>query len=119
METYLSDNKGHRISADPYMVHPVLASGIKVTLTNADANYTQTLLAGATYRIICHKTAAASHDVVFASVTGTAVTDANKEWSFPLGQNGLITMPKDKTTLNLASTLAAVEVYLVQLDMTI
>ena len=118
MEMYLSDNKGHRVSPDPNIVHPVLASGIKVTsLANAGTNYTQAVTAGATYKIISTLSAAASHDVVFAGVTGTVATDANKEWAFPLGQSGIIKIPKDKTTLNLTATVNTVLVYLIKLDM--
>jgi len=116
-EVRLSDNKGNRVSPDPCIVHPELASGIKVTLTTANTNYTQAVVAGVTYRIISTLTAASSADVVFASVTGTAVTDANKEWAFPLGQAGIIKIPKDKTTLNLVGTVALIEVYLAKLDM--
>lgn len=117
METYLSDNKGNRVSPHPNILHPVLTSGLKKVLTSADTNYTQTVTAGATYRIISTLTAASSADVIFVSVTGTAVTDANKEWAFPLGQAGVIKIPKNVTTLNLVSTVALAEVYLAQLDM--
>ena len=116
METYLSDNKGNRVSPHPNILHPTLASGLKKTLTTAGTNYTQTVVAGATYRIISTLSAAASHDVVFASVTGTAGTDANKEWAFPLGQAGIIKIPKDKTTLNMTATVNSVVVYLAKLD---
>ena len=114
-EIYLSDNAGNRVAPHPNMLNPLAASGIAITLTNADTNYTQTVVAG-TYKIICHKTAASSHDIVFASITGVATTAANREWFFPLGQVGIIVIPKGVTTLNLVSTLAAVEVYLAKLD---
>lgn len=115
-EVYSSDNAGNRVPPHPNMVNPVVASGLTVTLTNADTNYTLTVVGGVTYRIISHKTAAASHDIIFASITGVATTTANKEWAFPLGSIGIIKIPEGVTTLNLVSTLAAVEIYMAKLD---
>lgn len=115
-EIYHSDNTGNRVPPHAHLANPIAISGLTVTLTNADTNYTLTVVGGETYRIISHKTAAASHDIIFASITGVATTTANKEWAFPLGSVGIIKIPEGVTTLNLVSTLAAVEIYMAKLD---
>lgn len=114
-EIYLSDNYGHRVS-DPNTAHPVLASGLTKTLTTAGTNYTLTVEQGQTYKIISTLSSAVQHDVVFAGVTGTVATDANKEWMFPVGQSGIIHIPLGYTTLNLTATVNGVKVYLAKLD---
>lgn len=116
METYLSDNKGHRVPPEAGMADCVAASGIKVTCTNAATNYTATVVGGESYLVTATKTAITStSDCLFLSITGTAVTDANKEWHCPLGRSIVITIPEGVTTLNMAGTLAATVVYLAKL----
>lgn len=115
-EMYLSDNNGHRIAPDPCAVDPVLESGLTETLTTAGTNYTLTVVADTTYRIISTLSSAVQHDVVFAGVTGTVATDANKEWAFPVGAAGIIHIPQGYTTLNLTATVNGVKVYLAKLN---
>lgn len=116
-ETYLSDNAGNRVPPHPNMVNPVAASGLTKTLTTAGTNYTLTVVGGVAYRIIgALAGATGTNDVLFASITGTAVTDANKEWAFAVGHAGVIVIPEGVTTLNMTATVNGVIVYLAKLD---
>lgn len=117
METYLSDNKGHRVPPHPNEAHPVAASGLTKTLTTAGTNYTLTVEQGKSYRIIgTLATSVLTTEVVFCGITGTQATTANREWAIPLGQAGIIHIPIGSTTLNLTATVNGVKVYLAKLE---
>ncbi len=114
---YLNDNAGHRMPPDPNMANPVAESGITKTLTTAGTNYGLAVEAGETYRIIgALAGATGTNDVLFASISGSAATNGNKEWAFPVGHPGIIKIPKGKTTLYMTATVALVIVYLAKLD---
>jgi len=116
-QVYSSDNSGNRIPVHPLAANPVAASGLTKTLTTANTNYTLTVEAGAVYRIVGWVDGAITlPDLIFASITGTAVTNANKEWVFPLSTVGIIKIPAGVTTLNLTATADSVVVYLAKLD---
>jgi hypothetical protein len=113
---YISDNAGNRVAV-PGTANPVAASGIVTTLTSAGTNYTITVVEGATYNIVAGKAASdAAGEIISFSITGTAATDANKEWNIGLGQTLIIKIPVGVTTLNVVSTLAATLVYMSRLS---
>jgi len=117
-QNYSSDNSGNLVPATPTSADPVAASGIVTTLTTAGTNYTITVAAGASYAVTCGKAASdASGEIISFSITGTAATDANKEWNVGLGQTIIIHIPAGVTTLNAVSTLAATLVYMSKLNM--
>lgn len=116
-EQYSCDNAGNRVPPHPNMVNPMAASGLTKTLTTAGTNYTLTVEGGESYRIIGSLAGATgTNDVLFASITGTAATTANKEWAFPVGQAGIIKIPEGVTTLNMTATVSLVVVYAAKLD---
>jgi hypothetical protein len=114
---YSMDNAGHIVPAHPVMANPVLASGQVLTVVAASTNYTFTVEAGASYRVAyANVTNTNAGDILHLGVTGTAVTAANKEWAIPLGQVGIVKIPVDKTTLNVAAETAGGKVYIAKLD---
>ena len=116
-ENYSCDNAGHRMPPDPNMANPVAESGLTKTLTTEGVNYGLAVEAGATYRIIgALASATGTNDVLFCSISGSAATNGNKEWAFPVGFPGIVRIPKGKTTLYMTATVAAVIVYLAKLD---
>lgn len=110
------DNVGNRIPPHPNMSAPVAGSGILVTCTTADTNYTTTVEAGATYKVSASKTSDLIGNIIAMSITGTAVTDANKEWVFNLGKSCVIKIPNDKTILNITATEDLVLAHLIKLQ---
>jgi len=116
-ETFLSDNKGHRVPPHPDSAHPVAASGLTETLTTAGTNYTLTVEQGESYKVI--STLASSvmtTEIVFMGITGAQTVTANREWMFPLGQSGIVHIPIGQTTLNMTASVSGVIVYLVKLE---
>lgn len=80
---YNIDNLGQTVPL-PHCVHPVLASGVTLTATTKNTNYTTTVKTGKTY--IITSTVGCS----FFGLTGTIATAANKEWV--CAQNGKVVM---------------------------
>lgn len=115
-QLYSSDNAGNRVPATPGAADPVAASGIVTTMTNAGTNYPVIVVAGESYSVVAGKAAsAASGEIVSLSITGTAVTNANKEWNIGLAQTIIIKIPVGVTQLHSVSTLAATILYMAKL----
>ncbi len=94
-ETYLSDNAGNRVPPHPNEAAPVAASGLTVDTGTAGDDVTLTVVAGATYALICIDAN------VLASITGVTSTAANVEWVAPDSVTIIIKIPVGKTTLYL------------------
>lgn len=111
-----SDNVGNRIPPHANLVHPTAAGGLKKSCAIALTNYTLAVVAGTTYKATARVAAGAAgsniSEVVFLGITGTTVTDANKEWVFSIGSSAIIHIPNDKTTINISSTIANTDIYL-------
>ena len=75
---------------------PVLASGITLTDAAAGADHTETLVAGATYKIMADTTAGGQWLFGIA----TTATAANIIWFCPLGGVIALTMPAGYTALH-------------------
>lgn len=116
MENFLCNNIGQRSLPHPGIFSPVAASGIKVTCTTGDTNYTTTVKSGAFYRVVVAR--ATSYAAVAASLStiGDATVSANVEWVFAItGDSGAIHIPLGKTTLNITATYGGTFVFLVEL----
>ena len=111
-EVYHSDNSGNKI-AIPGTMDPVAASGITKSISGTNA--TVTVEAGARYSVVAGKATAFGYEIMSLSITGTAVTDANKEWNIPLGKLVIIKIPEGVTTLNVVSTLASATLFMSKL----
>lgn len=95
MDTFLSDNAGHRVA--PYgAADPVAATGQKLTHGTAGTNGTATVEAGAAYAFTAQKTGG------FIFGVATTATDANVIWACPLGQTIIIVIPNGITSLHWA-----------------
>lgn len=82
---------------------PVLSSGQKLTISQADTDYTVTVAAGERYVVM--------NESVTASLwcgLATVATDANKLWLVPAGGKVGIVVPVGYTTLHYGGTGAAV-----------
>lgn len=95
MEVYHSDNAGNRVPPHPNCAAPVAASGLTVDTGTAGDDVTITVVAGATYALICIGAS------VLAGITGVTSTAANVEWVASDGTTIIIKIPINKTTLYL------------------
>lgn len=110
-ETYLCDNAGNRVPPGVSSGDPVAGSGIKITDAAPGANHTQTVVAGATYKIMSDATANAAW--LFGILT--TATAANVIWFMPAGSaEVVIKIPSGTTTLHYQA-LAAASAYIVRL----
>lgn len=110
------DNAGNRVPPHPHLSAPEAGTGQSKTCTIGGTNYTLTVEAGRTYKVLSTANTSSIGNYIALSITGTAVTDANKEWVAVLGYGMVITIPKDKTTLNIVASLSGTIVYLVRLQ---
>jgi len=115
-DTYLSDNKGNRVSPVPENAHPV-ASQTALQLTNATANTntTATVTTGKTYRFTALETGGFYFG--WADVT----TAGNVRWICPVGKSIVIKVDPPSTgaatrSLNYATDTSNGIGYLVELD---
>jgi hypothetical protein len=98
METFLSDNAGHRVPpADA--PDPIAASGQTLTNGTALANGTATVVAGATYAF----TSMILGGFIFGIAATT--TPANIIWACPIYGTIIITIPNGVTTLHYATNV--------------
>ncbi len=98
METYLSDNTGHRVPpADA--PDPVVASGQTLTNATALAADTVTVVAGAKYAF----TAMLLGGFIFGVAVTT--TSANILWACPIYKTIIIVIPAGITTLHYATNV--------------
>ena len=110
-ETYLCDNAGNRVPPGVSSGDPILGSGIKITDVAAGADYTETVVAGATYKIMSDATASAAWLFGIA----TTATEANVLWFMPAGSaEVVIKIPAGYTSLHYQA-LAAASCYVVRL----
>jgi len=116
MMNFSCNNKGQRVPPHPDLAAPIIASGQKKTCTTAGTNYTLTVVAGAMYKITARVDSTKVCDMMSLSITGTAATDANKEWNFNIGDSVVIHIPSNKTTLNMTSTIDATDVFISRLE---
>ena len=103
-ETALSDNHGNRAAPGAINCDPVLASGIELAAVGAGTDYTQTVVAGATYAI----TIPIDDGTWLFSLTGVTSTAANREWIATEGDTIILKVPVGCTTLYFESDTAGV-----------
>ena len=94
MDTYLSDNAGHRVPPHPDMSDPVLESGQNVSAGAQNTDETITVVPGSKYAITCIKGA---H--IFG--IGTTATAGNCIWACGSGQTIVIVIPNVSTYTSL------------------
>ena len=111
-ETYLCDNAGNRVPPGVSSGDPVVASGIKITDTTAgDGDHTETVVAGATYKIMVDITT----DGAFLFGVATTATTANVIWFAPEKSVLVIKIPTGITSLHYQSLATGGSAYLVRL----
>lgn len=112
--TYFCNNKGDLVPPHPDMAHPVAGTGQTKSIALANTNYTVTVEAGSSYRVVSGSGGLDNDGWVWFSITGDVTTDANKEYTLSLGESAIIKIPVGATTLNIGSSLASTMVYLVK-----
>lgn len=100
-ETYLSDNKGHRVPPHPHLADPVDSTGQTLTNASKDTNTTVTVEAGATYALTAQEVGG------FYVGIGNPVSSATRIiWACPIYQTIIIHVPEGVTTLRYATDTA-------------
>ncbi len=106
METYLSDNAGHRVppAGAP---DPIAASG--QTLTNAadDTDTEATVVAGAMYALTAQEVGG-----FYLGIADVITDAANIIWACPIRETIIINIPSGVTTLHYATDVDAAIGYL-------
>ena len=96
MDTYLSDNAGHRVPpADA--PDPVVATGQTLTNATKDTDTSATVVAGAKYALTAQTVGG------FYLGVAAITTAANIVWCCPLGETIIIVIPTGITTLHYAA----------------
>ena len=110
-ETYLCDNAGNRVPPGVSSGDPVAESGIKITDDTAGADHTETVVAGAIYKIMVDITTNG------AFLFGIATTDtaANVIWFAPEKSVLVIKIPSGITLLHYQSLASGGSAYIVRL----
>ncbi len=109
---YLCDNNGNKVPPGVSSGDPVAESGIKITDTTAgDGDHTETVVAGATYKIMVDIT---TNGAFLFGVTTTA-TAANVIWFAPEKSVLVIKIPTGITLLHYQSLATGGSAYLVRL----
>ncbi len=111
-ETYLCDNAGNRVPPGVSSGDPVAESGIKITDTTAgDGDHTETVVAGATYKIMIDATSGGA----FLFGIATTATAANVIWFAPEKSVLVIKIPSGITSLHYQSLASGGSAYIVRL----
>ncbi len=110
-ETFLCDNAGNRVPPGVSSGDPVLASGIKIIDGATGADHTETVVAGATYKIMTDGTT----DGAFLFGIATTATAANVLWFLPESSVLVIKIPAGYTSLHYQSLASGGSAYIVRL----
>ncbi|KKK51312.1 hypothetical protein LCGC14_3116200 [marine sediment metagenome] len=111
-ETYLCDNAGNRVPPGVSSGDPIAASGIKITDATADGgDHTETVVAGATYKIMTDGTT----DGAFLFGILTTATAANVIWFMPESSVLVIKIPSGVTALHYQALAGTASAYIVRL----
>ena len=109
---YLCDNNGNKVPPGVSSGDPVAESGIKITDGTADGgDHTETVVAGATYKIMTDGTT----DGAFLFGIATTATEANVIWFMPESSVLVIKIPTGKTSLHYQALAGAASAYIVRL----
>ncbi len=111
-ETYLCDNAGNRVPPGVSSGDPIAESGIKITDDTADGgDHTETVVAGATYKIMTDSTSGGS----FLFGIATTATAANVIWFMPADSVLVIKIPTAITSLHYQALASGASAYIARL----
>ena len=110
-ETYLCDNAGNRVPPGVSSGDPVAESGIKITDGATGADHAETVVAGATYKIMTDGTT----DGAFLFGIATTDTAANVIWFMPESSVLVIKIPSGITSLHYQALAGSASAYIVRL----
>lgn len=112
MDTFLSDNGGHRSSPTPESSQPVVSqTAQQLTQGTAGTNTEATVVAGKRYRFTAQKTGG----FVLGLATVATGSEANIRWACPLYKSIEIQIPLGYTTLHYTTDTNSGIGYLVEL----
>ncbi len=111
-EVYLCDNAGNKVPPGVSSGEPIAGSGIKITDDTADGgDHTETVIAGATYKIMVDITS----NGAFLFGIATTATATNVIWFAPEKSVLVIKIPSGSTLLHYQSLASGGSAYIVRL----